>query len=190
MATCSAATGSVRVKRKGEGFWADATVGTVFRSGDWVQTGPGATARVDFLGSAYYELNEDALIVLSLENAPATKDGAPGTKQAMIAVQSGEVRGVLPSSDAGVVAPMLFATADGKRGQIQATEGAGQLEFRLSKRHKGSNVEVSVNSGQATVALSGEKRTLNAGSAAEAGQALKDVVLLRAPGWTSPRTEI
>src|SRR6185369_446900 len=85
IATCSATSGPVEVRRRGEGFWGNAVVGSVFRPGDWLRAGSGAYARVEFLGSGALELDENATIILDEQEA-ATDGGTAAGKSALVAV--------------------------------------------------------------------------------------------------------
>jgi hypothetical protein len=188
IATCSSANGEVQVKRQGEGFWAPAQIGAVFRPGDWVRSGGGSYARVEFLESGALELDENAMIILDAQEIPGSVGGpgGPGQRAALVAVESGAVRGVMQATDGGTATPLLFQTADGQRGRLDAARGTGNVEFRLTRRERAT--EVAVSSGEATVAVSGESRTISAGKAAEAEAGkLTEVVLIGPPGWAAPR---
>jgi hypothetical protein len=190
IATCSEVGGEVEVKREGEGFWAAAQIGAVFRPGDWIRSGSGAYARVEFLGSGSLELDENAVVILDAQEIPAAEGGSgePGQRAALVAVESGAVRGVMQAQDGGTSAPLLFQTADGARGRLDAARGAGSVEFRLTRRERAT--EVAVSSGEATVALSGEQRTITAGEAAEAEAGkLTELILIGPPGWGTPRSD-
>lgn len=188
IATCSATSGEVEVKREGEGFWAAAQLGSVFRPGDWIRSGGASYARVEFLSSGALELDENAVIILDAQELPAAEGAPEGPVQlaALVAVESGAVRGVMAAQDGGATAPLLFQTADGQQGRLDATRGAGNVEFRLTRREKAT--EVAVSSGEATVAVSGERRTISAGKAAEAKAGrLTEVVLIGPPTWGVPK---
>lgn len=190
IATCSATSGPVEVKRRGEGFWGNAVVGSVFRPGDWLRAGAGAYARVEFLGSGALEMDENATIILDQQEAPAAPDGgAPAGKMALVAVESGAVRGLMQAAGGGAPRALGFATADGQRGQLEANEGQGPVEFSLTRRDK--KTEVAVSSGEATLAFSGERRTLKEGIAEELDLGhLTEVVLLKPPALAAPRPEV
>ncbi|HYV49008.1 MAG TPA: hypothetical protein VFA20_29310 [Myxococcaceae bacterium] len=189
IATCSATSGPVEVRRRGEGFWGNAVVGSVFRPGDWLRAGAGAYARVEFLGSGALELDENATVILDQQEAPPAVDGGTSTgKMALVAVESGAVRGLMQAADGGTPHALGFATADGQRGRLEASEGQGPVEFSLTRRDK--KTEVAVSSGEATLAFSGEKRTLKEGIAEEVDLGkLVEVVLLKPPALTAPRPE-
>lgn len=187
IATCSATSGPVEVKRRGEGFWGNAAVGSVFRPGDWLRAGAGAYTRVEFLGSGALELDENATIILDEQEAPLD-GGTSAGKMALVAVESGAVRGLMQAADGGSPRALGFATADGQRGQLEASQGQGPVEFSLTRRaHK---TEVAVSSGEATLAFSGERRTLKEGIAEELDLGnLVEVVLLKPPALAGPRPE-
>jgi hypothetical protein len=188
IATCSATSGPVQVKRRGEGFWGDVPVGAVFRPGDWLRAGTGAYARVEFLGSGALELDANATVILDAQEASPADGGTPGEKTALVAVESGAVRGVMQAADGGTARPLMFATADGQRGRLEASEGAGPVEFSLTRRER--KTEVAVTGGEATLAFSGERRTLKSGiiEEVELGK-LVEVVLLKPPALDAPRAE-
>jgi hypothetical protein len=190
IATCSATSGQVEVKRRGEGFWGNAVVGSVFRPGDWLRAGTGGYARVEFLGSGALELDENATIILDeQEAAPGADGGTPAGKSALVAVESGAVRGVMQAADGGTARPLMFATADGQRAQLEASAGQGPVEFSLTRRAQ--KTEVAVSSGEATLAFSGQRRTLKEGIAEELDLGkLVEVVLLKPPALSGPRPDV
>ena len=187
IATCSATSGPVQVKRRSEGFWSTAAVGSVFRPGDWMRAGAGGYARVEFLASGALEMDENATVILDIQEAPPDADaGTPGGRTALVAVEEGAVRGVMHASDGGTAHPLMFATADGQRGQLQAKEGGGPVEFSLVRRER--KTEVAVSSGEATLAYSGQRRTLKSGVIEELDLGkLVEVVLLKPPALGGPR---
>jgi hypothetical protein len=189
IATCSAVSGAVEVKRRSEGFWGVTQVGSVFRPGDWLRAGAGAYARVEFLGSGAMELDESSTIILDEQEAPAPPGGGPSPgKLTLVAVESGAVRGVMQAAGGRTARPLLFATADGQRGLLEASEGGGPVEFSLTRRER--KTEVAVSSGEATLAFSGQRRTLKQGVAEELDLGrLVEVVLLKPPALGGPRAE-
>jgi len=189
IATCSATSGQVEVKRRSEGFWGPAPVGAVFRPGDWLRAGAGAYARVEFLGSGALELDENATVILDEQEAAPTSDGGTSAgRTALVAVEAGAVRGVMQAADGGTARPLMFATADGQRGQLEASAGAGPVEFSLTRRER--KTEVAVSSGEATLAFSGQRRTLKEGIAEELALGkLVELVLLKPPPLSGPRPD-
>jgi hypothetical protein len=189
IATCSATSGPVEVKRRGEGFWGNAVVGSVFRPGDWLRAGTGAYARVEFLGSGALELDENATVILDQQEAPPAADGGTSAgKMALVAVESGAVRGLMQGTDGGTAHALGFATADGQRGRLEASGSQGPVEFSLTRRAQ--KTEVAVSSGEATLAFSGQQRTLKEGIAEELDLGhLVEVVLLKPPALSGPRPE-
>lgn len=176
IATCSARSGDVQLKRKGEGFWSEAQIASVFRAGDWLKTGPFSSARVELLSGGALELDEKASVVLE---ANPTGDGdAP-----LVTVEEGDVKGTLSPEGGG----LQLKLADGSEARLTAKGGA-PLEFRLSKGRGGTDVRLS--KGEATLQTKGEKRELSQGSVASVSRAgVRQIELPSPPNLLSPAPE-
>lgn len=173
--TCSAKSGDVQFKRKGEGFWSDAAVASVLRPGDWVRTGKGASARIEILSGGALELEENATLVLE-ENA--LDAAAP-----LISLQSGAATGTLSKSNGGAITLKL---ADGSSAELSADGEAA--EFVLTTADGGTDLELS--RGAASLLAGEERHALELGVVASfTAEGIKQVPLLPPPGSLSPAPE-
>ncbi|MFP2926355.1 hypothetical protein ACLESO_14270 [Pyxidicoccus sp. 3LG] len=168
IATCAAASGKVEVMRAGQAFWEPLTPGATFRSGDWVRTGPLATARIEFLGGGRIELDESSVVLV--EQPLATEPGAPVST--VVAVESGGLRGYVPapaSSDEELLAPPLMVrTQDGTVVAVTSEEKGKPAEFRVTRTEHGS--EISATQGKLALRTEKRRRTLEPGRALELSQ--------------------
>jgi len=178
LATLAAGSGGLQVKRKSLAFWEPASVGTTFMPGDWVQSGPGASARIEFVPGGRLDVDPGAIVVI---DSQAAEPGGAGS-EALLAVETGIVRGVLrkPGQTVGIRAP------DGSTARLTSRDGQGPVEYRLAKRPRGT--EVAIHRGTATLAAKQSTRELRAGQAADVAQEdLSPVIqLLAAPSLLQP----
>lgn len=184
LATMASGQGGLQVKRRTLAFWEPASVGTTFMAGDWVQSGPGASARIEFVPGGRLDLDPGAIVVIDAQTTDPQSPGGPPT-EALLAVETGVVRGVLRKSGqtVGIRAP------DGSTARLISREGDGPVEYRLAKRPKGT--EVAIHRGTATLASRQSTRELRAGQAADVAQEeVSPVVqLLEAPLQQQPEAD-
>lgn len=183
LATLAAGTDGLQVKRRELAFWEPAGVGTSFMAGDWVQSGPGAFARIELLPGGRLDVDASAIVVVDAQSIP--HPGGPPTAEALLAVETGVIRGVLrqPGQTVGIRA------ADGTTARLSAQEGGGAVEYRLAKRPRGT--EVAIQKGAAVLAGKDRSHELRAGQAVDvAEETLGAVVqLIGAPELSAPRMD-
>jgi hypothetical protein len=169
IATLSAGTSGLQVKRRAEAFWEPAGIGTPFLPGDWVQTGADADARIQFVRGGRVDLDPSSIVVID-------EGLLEGGGEALLSVEAGVVRGVLrePTQTLGIRAP------DGGVARLRPKAGSGPVEYRLSKRARGT--EVAIRRGEATLSSPTTTREVRAGEAAEVSRhAVGPVVTLPPP---------
>jgi hypothetical protein len=140
VASCATATGEVQVRRSGQSDWQPVAIGSVFRAGDVVRTGPGAFARVEFVAGGGLEIEENGSVVV--DTAPANAGG--GAAENRISVESGVVRGFLPAAS-GQGEPALglvVRSTSGEETRLAARPGEKPVAFRLTSGEKGTEVAV------------------------------------------------
>lgn len=101
VATCSAASGTVEVRRRTSTYWEPVAIGTTFRDGDWIRSGEASSARIRLASGGHLELDPQS--VLLVEEVKAIHDGgaAGGVR---VSMESGSARGVIdPSSSSALV---------------------------------------------------------------------------------------
>lgn len=180
VATCSARSGDVQVKRADEGFWNDVEVASVFRAGDWVKTGTFSSARIELLGGGALELDEGATIVLEAD--PVGRQGGAAPR---VAVQEGAVRGRISAAENAL--GLKVKMADGTTAELSATS-PDPAEFRLTGGAEGT--EVAVERGSVTLATARGSTELSEGTAAALGHGLvRRFDLLQAPELLAPLYE-
>ncbi len=191
VATCASASGKVEVMRAGQSEWEPVAVGAAFREGDRIRTGPMSYARVQFQIGGALELDEKTAVTVDV--AEASKGGVDEASGAVLAVESGSVRGVLhkgdtADSESAVPSGQLYVrTADGKSAALVSDEDE-PVEFRLTHRDEGT--EVAVEKG-ALKLVTGESEagTIASGQAADlakGGHMGKVTALLGFPASVSP----
>jgi hypothetical protein len=177
IASCASTSGEVQVRRAGKPYWEAVTTGAVFRAGDWVRTSKGAAARVEFLVGGGLTLGAEAVVVI---DAAPPAAGAPETTapEALVEVESGEVRGFAPDAQKEGPTPALhIKTADGSDVALVAKEGSEPMEFRLTRGSKAT--EVAVLRGTGTLRGAAGEIELRRGQAADvAGGKASEVVEL------------
>lgn len=171
VATCSETRGEAQLRRASTPYWEALAVGTALRAGDWARTGKDGYARLALVRGGSLELEESAAVLL--EAAPVRERGRPA--QALVALESGVVRGRLAGGDAP---PLLIRPPRGAPAELSARPGAGGLSFRLTAGKEGT--EVAVLRGEAQLASDGGVRTLRAGQVTQVGETAADVATLPA----------
>lgn len=84
VATCSDATGTIEVRRKGGSYWEPAAVGVMLRDGDWIRAGDGSSARLRLVAGGHLELGaRSAILVEAGATATALASAAEGTAVAV-----------------------------------------------------------------------------------------------------------
>lgn len=167
IASCASSSGEVQVRRVGKPYWEAVTTATVFRAGDWVRTAKGAAARVEFLAGGGLELGPEAVVVI--DAAPTTTTSGTGeatAPEALVEVESGEVRGFAPKAPGeGPAAAVHIKTADGSQVSLVGKDGAEPMEFRLTRGAVAT--EVAVLRGAGTLRSSRGALELRSGQAAD-----------------------
>lgn len=166
VATCAAVNGQVEVMRAGQSFWEAIEPGATFRAGDWVRTGPLASARIEFLGGGRIELDERSVVLV--EQPPET-DAGPGAS-AMVSLESGSARGFLPATENPERPALVVRTRDGKRVELASAEKGKPAEFRLTRTSRGADLAVA--QGRLTVASGKQRRALAEGTGLDLAQGL------------------
>ena len=162
VATCADTGGEVQVRRGGKAFWEGAATGSVLLAGNWLKTGAGAYARVEFVAGGSLEVEEKAVVVIDLLPASGDAGGGPRTGP-VVAVESGEVRGTLSASPDGETRHLVIRNADGSQARLSARAGSRPVEYRLTGSKKGTLV--SVLGGDAVLAAPSGERALAQGQA-------------------------
>lgn len=175
LATCSNKTGDVQVKRKGEGFWTDAQVASVFRAGDWVKTSGKSYARIELQKGGALELDENATLVLEVN--PRASGAEP-----LVQVEQGTVTGSFTDPSAS---GLTIRMADGSEADLLA-QGDKPLEFKIQRGKSGT--DITLRKGAAKLQTKrGEAQSLTEGSvAAVSAGALKKIELLAPPALLAP----
>lgn len=165
IASCASASGTVEVRRPGKPYWEAVATGAVFRAGDWVRTAKDAAARVEFLAGGGLELGPESVVVVDARAlAPDSPDA--GAPEAVVSVESGEVRGFAAEVTEEGEAPALhIKTADGSEVSLVAKEGEEPMRFRLTRVAQAT--EVAVTRGAAVLHGSAGELDLRAGQATD-----------------------
>lgn len=154
VATCAEVHGSAQVRRGGKPYWEELAPGSILRDGDWVRTGPEASARVELLAGQRLELGPDAVVVIEARGVDAGA-GAP-----RVAIEAGEVRATAPEEDALV--PLILRDRNGKTTVVQPRAGERTV-LRLSASDAGT--ELAVLRGAAEVQAPEQRVSLERGQA-------------------------
>lgn len=163
LATIAAHEGALQVKRAGQGAWEAAETATVLSAGDWVRTGRGASARVEFLPGGALELDEEAIVVIEAlapveQKAPGLPDSLP-----LVSVQSGSVRSSL-ADHRGADRPLLVRSADGSRARVERRAGTGAAEARIAS--VSGQTEVAAVTGEVSLTTGERAAVVSAGTVA------------------------
>ncbi|QSQ18858.1 hypothetical protein JY651_26230 [Pyxidicoccus parkwayensis] len=161
IATCASATGKVEVMRAGHAYWEPLEAGATFRSGDWVRTGPLATARIEFLGGGRIELDERSVVLVE---QPAASDAGVAAG-ALVAIESGGLRGVVPATRESEPAAIVVRTQEGALVALRSEEKGQPAEFRFMRTEQGP--EIAVTRGRLALTSGKRSRTLESGRALE-----------------------
>jgi hypothetical protein len=162
LATCADTSGDVQVRRGSQAFFEPAGIGAVLLAGNWLKTGKASSARVEFINGGRLEVEEDAVVIIDvlphLEDA-GTHDTAP-----LVAVASGQVRGVL-SSAGGETRNLVIRNADGSKARLSSKAGEKSVEYRLTGNAQGTLV--SVTGGEATLSAASGEQALSSGQSSQ-----------------------
>ncbi|RKG74607.1 hypothetical protein [Corallococcus terminator] len=167
VATCAMAQGPVDTMRTARSFWEPFEAGATFRAGDWVRTGAAASARIELRGGGRFELEERTAVLVE---RPAPVDGG-GAGGAVVALESGTARGVLPV-DALRDGPLVLRGDDGRQVELTVDAHEGPAEFRVTRTANG--MQLSVSRGRLMLSEGAHRRTLGAGSWLEVARGLED----------------
>lgn len=162
LATCADTSGDVQVRRGSQAFFEQAGIGAVLLAGNWLKTGKASSARVEFVNGGRLEVEEDAVVIIDvLPNAEdaGTHDAAP-----LVAVASGQVRGVLSSTGAEV-RHLVIRNADGSNARLSSKAGDKPVEYRLTGNAQGTLV--SVTGGDAVLSAASGEQALSSGQSSQ-----------------------
>ncbi|RKH06027.1 hypothetical protein D7X74_34055 [Corallococcus sp. CA047B] len=167
VATCAAAQGPVDTMRTARSFWEPFEAGATFRAGDWVRTGPEASARIELRGGGRFELEERTVVMVE-RPTPAYGGGTGG---AVVALESGAARGVLPV-DALRDGPLVLRGDAGRQVELTVDAHDGPAEFRVTRT--ANSMRLSVSRGRLMLSEGAHRRTLDAGNWLEVARGLED----------------
>lgn len=187
LAAVSGTSGDVQVKRATQGVWEPATTATAVYPGDWLRTGRGAWARLDFLNGSAIEMDEEAVLVVeALEPLDGGGPDLPASAP-LVAIESGSIRSSL-TDRTGKARPLFLRTADGARARVERKAEAGPAELRVARVD--DTTEVSVSRGEVRLATANHEEVVPMGAGASLGkQGPKKVTLLAPPQLDSPAPE-
>lgn len=183
LATVAGSSGDLSVKHAGEGVWEPASTAAVLYPGDWLRTGRGAGAHVEFLSGGALDLEEEAVVVIeALKPLERTRPDAPASAP-LVAVQSGAIRSTL-SDRAGRQRPLVVRTADGAEARLER-RGDGPAELKVASVE--GETELSVAEGEVELSAEGKAERLEAGGALSVGKkGARKLSLPRRPGLLAP----
>lgn len=185
LATVARSSGDLQVKHAAQGAWEPAGIATVLSPGDWLKTGRGASASVEFLPGGAIELDEEAVVVIEAL-APLEKGDDAELPDAvpLLAVQTGSLRSSL-SGQRGESRPLLVRTKDGAQARLDRKRGSDGVEARVAA--VAGQTEVAVVSGEISLRAGGGEAVVGSGSVATLREGRPTTAaLLRSPGLEAP----
>ena len=187
LATVADSSGDLQVKHQAQGFWEPAGPASCLFPGDWLKTGKGSSARLEFRGGGALELDEDAVLVVEALRPVEKKEPGLPDSIPLVAVEAGSVRSSLADRK-GAARPLYVRTAEGTEARLEGRAEAGPTELRVAR--VGAATEVVVNLGEVRLASGGREESVAAGAAATVGKSgIRKVALLPAPAPSEPAAE-
>lgn len=153
VATCSESKGTFQVRRAEQTYWDPVEVGTTFRSGDWVRTGPDSIGVLQFVsgGSLLLEPNTSLLIEEYNDDRKTI---------AMITLEFGVARGAAFSLGDVV----MIKTGDGESARLSSSLGEGTT-YRLTGTN--GKTEIAGLSGSLSITFGEIERVVTSGEAVD-----------------------
>lgn len=184
LATVATSSGDLTVKHAAQGVWEPCGTAAPLFPGDWLRTGKGASAHVEFVGGGALDLEEEAVVVIeALKPIERTRPDSPDSAP-LVAVQSGSIRSTL-SDRKGGARPLLLRAADGAETRLDRRTEAGPAELRVASV-KGET-ELAVAQGEVSVASGGTAEVVVSGSGAAVGRGgVRKLAMPARPAWRSP----
>lgn len=187
LATLALTTGDVQLKRAGQDQWETGATANVLSAGDWVRTGRGALARVEFIGGGALELDEEAVVVIEALEPVEKKEADLPDSLPLVAVRSGSVRTTL-TGNKGESRPIFLRASDGSRARVERKRGTTQAEARVASV-KGQT-EVSAVSGELAVTAAKKEDLVTTGQVAVLDKSgARTEAMLASPALDAPNPD-
>jgi len=187
LATLALTSGDVQLKRAGQDQWEAATTANVLSAGDWVRTGRGALARVEFISGGALELDEEAVVVIEALEPVEKKETDLPDSLPLVAVRSGSVRTTLTGTR-GESRPIFLRASDGSRARVERKRGTTQAEARVASV-KGQT-EISAVSGELAVTAAKQEDVVSTGQVAVVDQrGARTEAMLGSPALELPSSD-